>query len=155
MKQFVLFFLSFSCLFLVSCGEDNDSDAFEEQLAFDLLAIDTYLDENNIEAQIHSSGIRYIEVVTGEGNSPAESDSVTVIYTVTLFDGSVVDESEEGIQFLLSELIEAWKIMIPEMKTGGELTMYAPSGYCYGTQSVGSIPPNSNIIFDISLLEVN
>ena len=128
MKQLILLFLSCFTLILLSCGEDNDSDAFDERLALDLLNIDAYLEENNIEAQVHSSGIRYVEGVVGEGVSPTTSDSVTVIYTARLFDGTVVDQSEEGFKFLLSDLIRAWQFMIPEMSAGGELIMYAPSG---------------------------
>jgi len=155
MKQLVFLFLSLSTLLLLSCGEDNDSDAFDEQLAFDLLAIDNYLAENSIEAEVHSSGIRYVVGLAGQGNSPAISDSVKVIYTATLFDGTVVDETtEEGQDFLLSDLIQAWQFMLPEMKPAGTLTMYAPSGYCYGGFVVGSIPANSNLIFDIELVSV-
>lgn len=37
---------------------------------------------------------------------------------------------------------------------GGDITLILPSVLGYGTQGVGSIPPNSVLVFDIQLLDV-
>ena len=38
---------------------------------------------------------------------------------------------------------------------GDKITIYSPSGFCYGSSRVGDIPPNSSFVFDIELLEIN
>lgn len=138
---------------LFGCKKDDGLSA-QEQFEIDLEMIDAYLDENDIQADVHESGIRYVTNVEGGGISPGVTDNVTVKYKGTLFDGTVFDQNP-SISFNLSGLIPAWQIMIPEMNVGGKITMYAPSGYCYGTRGSGSIPPNTNLIFEVELLSVN
>lgn len=129
--------------------------SFDEQLAIDTVLIDEYLTNNEIDAQIHSSGIRYRIIEEGNGESPKSNQIVKVKYAGTLLNGTEFDSNDAGVDFLLSNLIQSWKIMIPEMKTGGKLIFYAPSVYCYGVNSVGQIiPPNANLIFEVELLSV-
>ena len=140
----------FGLIFLLGCGDDGFT--FEEQLAVDVAKIDRYLEENDLSAQIHSSSIRYIVETEGTGESPAFGDNVTVRYQGTFLNGEVFDENTDGVTFPLLNLIPAWQIMIPTMKAGGTMTIYAPSGYCYGTRGNVGIAPNTNLIFEIELI---
>lgn len=128
--------------------------SFEEQLAIDTEIIDTYLTLNRIDAETHESGIRYVTTVEGDGISPTADDNIQIKYKGTYMDDTVFDESTVGATFPLSGLIDAWKIMLPIMKEGGEMIIYAPSGYCYGPNNVGTIPPNSILIFEIELVAI-
>lgn len=138
----------------VGCSKDKELSVGEQQ-AKDVAEIDNYLEENQIDAQVHESGIRYMVKIKGGGQSPKASDIVKVKYKGYFFSGQTFDANNTGISFRLSQLIDAWKLMIPEMQEGGKITIYAPSRYCYGKTGSGSIPPNSNLIFDIELLAVN
>lgn len=40
------------------------------------------------------------------------------------------------------------------MQVGGKRQLRVPAHLAYGERSVGSIPPNSNLVFEIELLEV-
>ncbi len=40
------------------------------------------------------------------------------------------------------------------MRVGGKRRLWVPAALGYGERAVGSIPPNSNLIFEIELLEV-
>lgn len=126
----------------------------EEQFSADTTIIEAYLDDNGIDAVTHSSGIRYQVVQEGTGEMPEPSSTVEVRYTGTFINGAVFDQNTNGVTFALTDLIESWQIMIPEMKEGGELIIYSPSVYCYGSQGTSSIPPNTNLIFEIELLDV-
>lgn len=142
-------------LLVLSCGSDDAGAlSFEDQLDKDIEKIEKYLAENGIEASSHESGIRFVERVTGEGISPTIQDSVTVTYKGMYLNGTVFDKNSEGITFPLQYVIEAWQLMLPTMKEGGKLTMYAPSGYCYGTTGRDQIPPNAIMIFDVELITV-
>lgn len=143
---------------LVSCVDDfvDAPDlTFTEQLEQDIEFIDAFLSQNDIQAIEHETGIRYVMNVEGTGNNPELTDDITVTYEGRFFTGGIFDSNSDGITFPLGQLIEAWRISIPLMKEGGSMTIYAPSGYCYGSQGVdGVIPANSNLIFDIDLIEV-
>jgi FKBP-type peptidyl-prolyl cis-trans isomerase len=135
------------------CDSEPNLNVDSEQLAQDIEAIDAYLESNNITAVEHPSGIRYVIHKEGDGSRPSVCDNVAVAYTgKRLTDQFVFDSREFPIVFPLGNLITGWQIGIPIMKTGGRITLYIPSGYAYGVRGAGSdIPPNSNLIFDITL----
>ncbi|MEP5610905.1 MAG: FKBP-type peptidyl-prolyl cis-trans isomerase [Cyclobacteriaceae bacterium] len=157
MKKFTTFLALFALMFTISCTKEFDElpeRSFDEQLAIDIEFIDIYLEENTITALEHESGIRYVITEEGTGSSPAATDVVTVKYEGRFFSSVVFDSNDEGISFPLFQLIDAWKIMIPIMKEGGKMTVYAPSGYCYGMGGTSGIPPNASLIFDIELISI-
>ena len=151
-------YLACLTLLLISCFGNNEIDlptrTIEEQFAIDTALIDEYLVLNEIEAEIHESGIRYVVEEDGTGISPTVSDSVTVKYEGWLLTGNRFDINQEGVTFPLGALIPAWQIMVPLMKEGGKMMIYTPSVYGYASASVGAIPPNSPLIFDVELIEV-
>lgn len=127
---------------------------FDEQLVYDSALINNYLIENEIEALQHESGVRYVMTEEGSGDSPSSNDVVNVIYEGRFLSGEVFDSNSSGISFLLANLIPAWQSTIPLMKEGGKMTIYAPSGHCYGVDGRSNIPPNASLIFDIELVNV-
>ena len=153
MRKIELLFLAFAMLLFVSCGEDSDGDAFEEQLAFDILLIDDYLNENNIEAIEDASGIRYVVDEEGTGDSPSSGDVIAAKFELFLFDGEKVEEDTIGITTTLDgNIVRAWEIMVPQMAEGEVMTIYTPSGYGFGTSGTPTVPPNTNLIYRIELL---
>lgn len=129
----------------------------QTQLEADIAAIDDYLAENEIDAQTHPSGLRYVITAQGEGNTPTLCDNVIVTYEGSLLsNGEVFDGTDDPVNFPLNALITGWKIGIPLVQSGGSITLYIPSGFGYGSQGSGeAIPPNSNLIFEIALTSVN
>lgn len=152
----ISFLLLTSCISNDDCGQSTNLNASESQLEADIEAIEAYLDENNIDAQVHSSGIRYVINEPGDGDKPTLCDQVTVRYEGRLMsDGSVFDGTDQARPFGLNRLITGWQIGIPLIEKGGSITLYIPSVYGYGSRGSGdAIPPNSNLIFDIELAGV-
>ncbi|SNT31317.1 FKBP-type peptidyl-prolyl cis-trans isomerase [Ekhidna lutea] len=154
MKKILLLITVFGIALISGCGKDEEGLTEEEQLALDLEIIDSHLSANGITAQEHESGIRYVVDREGDGESPTASGNVIVKYKGTFLNGEIFDRNDLGVNFNLGALIEAWALMIPEMKEGGKMTMYVPSKYAYGSRGSGPIPPNTVLIFEMELVSL-
>lgn len=107
------------------------------------------------------SGLKYVDLVVGTGDSPAPADSITVQYTGTLENGTIFDASRlhEGggsASFPLNTVIKGWIEGVSTMKVGGVRKLVIPPDLAYGDHSAGAgvIPPNSTIIFLVELLDI-
>jgi FKBP-type peptidyl-prolyl cis-trans isomerase FkpA len=143
----------FSIAFLPACQEEDPQERFEQ----DQQAIVDYLNENNLQADEHESGLYYNIVEPGTSAKPSLSSGVKVYYQGRLLDGTVFDEVTDSgppATFLLNQLIPGWQIGIPLIGKGGKITLYLPSALGYGTRGSGEdVPPNSVLIFDIELVD--
>ncbi|WP_395742865.1 FKBP-type peptidyl-prolyl cis-trans isomerase [Prosthecobacter sp.] len=106
------------------------------------------------------SGLRYQVLASGPtgGKSPTINDSVTVHYKGTLTNGTVFDSSYDRGQPItlgVGQVIPGWTEALQLMKPGDQWLIYVPSNFGYGAMATGSIPANSDLIFQIHLLQVN
>ncbi len=142
-------------LVLTSCSKDEEGKSFEEQLAIDVAVIEDYLTENNINAEVHSSGIRYVVNQEGSGDAASVGDDIAIKFEAYLLDGTLLGSDTIGFTINLgNQLVEAWRLMIPEMNVEGKITFYTPSGYAFGATGSSVIPPNSVLVYEIELLAV-
>jgi len=98
-------------------------------------------------------------------SEPAKAGDVLVVrYTGKLEDGTVFDSNVdpkfghvEAFQFTLGarNVIEGWDEGFVGMKIGEKKTLVIPPEKGYGPQAVGTIPPNSTLIFDVELVKIN
>jgi peptidylprolyl isomerase len=105
------------------------------------------------------SGLKYVDLKVGTGESPKPGATVVVHYTGTLQDGTKFDSSRDRGQpfsFTLGnhEVIEGWDQGIATMKPGGRRKLIIPGNLAYGPTGNGKIPPNATLIFDVELLRV-
>ena len=81
-----------------------------------------------------------------------------VHYRGTLTDGTVFDSSiDRGVPatFGVGQVIAGWTEALKLMKPGDKWMLYIPSRLAYGSQAVGGkIPPNSDLIFEVELLQI-
>lgn len=136
-------------LILTSCLKKNNQPDIDDQI------IQNYLVKNNLTAIKDPSGLYYIMTQEGTGLSPDISHTVEVKYQGRLIDGTVFDQTETDKTFTypLSGLILGWQIGIPMLKRGGKATFFIPSSLGYGSTTMGPIPSNSVLIFDIELVD--
>ncbi len=118
-----------------------------------------YLIDNNITTEPQASGLYYIETLEGTGNAPTNGQQVAVHYTGKLLDGSVFDSSIGKLPFTFplgyGYVIAGWDEGIALMKKGGKATLIIPSSLGYGSSGSGStIPPYSNLVFDVELVDI-
>lgn len=154
LSKFILILIGIS--FMTACGKDDEGLSYDEQLAVDIEIIDAYLADNNIAAEVHSSGFRYVIHNEGTGGTPNDYDEITVNYEGRFLSSGNVFDSNDDITFQLYSLINAWRFALPLIKEGGSMTIYAPSGLCYGPQGFpqAGIPANANMIFKLDLIEI-
>ena len=104
------------------------------------------------------SGLRYQVITEGSGKMPSATSQVKVHYTGTLLDGKVFDSSVqrgEPIDFGLNQVIKGWTEGVQLMKEGSKYKFYIPYQLAYGERGYpGAIPPRSDLIFEVELLQV-
>lgn len=109
--------------------------------------------------KVTDSGLQYLVVQEGQGISPSSTDKVTVHYRGTLIDGTEFDSSYsrgEPTSFPLNRVIKGWTEGLQLMKPGAKYRFFIPSDLAYGANGAGAlIGPNSTLIFDVELLQVN
>lgn len=107
------------------------------------------------------SGLKYIDIKEGPGESPKIGQKVTVHYTGTLENGTKFDSSRDrGTPFDFTigvgQVIKGWDEGVATMKVGGRRQLIIPPELGYGDRGVGGvIPGNATLIFDVELLDVN
>jgi peptidylprolyl isomerase len=104
-------------------------------------------------------GLEIYDEVVGTGAEAVLGKTITVHYIGKLSDGTQFDSSvERGKPFEFSlgtgRVIQGWDLGFTGMKIGGVRKLVISPELAYGTQNVGTIPPNSTLVFEVQLLEV-
>lgn len=95
------------------------------------------------------------ELVVGTGATVVNGDTVTVAYVGTLTNGSQFDASPAFTTRIgVGAVIKGWDQGVPGMRVGGQRRLTVPPNLGYGNQPTGSIPANSTLKFDITLLAI-
>lgn len=104
-----------------------------------------------------SSGLQYKVNKKGSGKTAKSSNSVTVYYTLTLMDGTVVDQCvspSDPITFSLNGVIPGFAEACTVAPAGSKITAWVHPDIGYGESGSGSIEPNTLLIFDIEIVSV-
>ncbi len=104
-----------------------------------------------------ASGLQYEIIKMGDGEKPNATDKVEVHYHGTLEDGTVFDSSVdrgETISIPLNRVIKGWTEGVQLMPVGSKFKFVIPPELGYGSRDLGSIPPNSTLIFEVELFSI-
>ena len=110
-----------------------------------------------------SAAFSQTDLREGTGATATQGRTVAVSYTGWLYDparpeskGAQFDTSSNfSFQLGAGRVIAGWDQGVVGMKVGGQRRLIIPPNLGYGSQGVGTIPPNSTLVFDIMLLAVN
>lgn len=162
LKEFVLknFISSFVVLFILfagpGCLKKTTTDCTPKTTASEAGQIQAYAAANSISATAHSSGLYYQVINPGSGPTASATSTIYITYLGKLLDGTVFDQQSNSAAtgWALNQLIEGWRVGIPLIQKGGEIKLIVPSSMAYGCGPYGSIPGNSILYFDITLVNI-
>jgi len=122
-----------------------------------------------VAAETQAPQVEIVDRVVGTGKEASLGSNVVVNYTGWFhkplakqqrgrkFDSSL-DNGRDPLEFQLGagRVIKGWEQGVAGMKVGGKRTLIIPSALAYGKRGAGggSIPPDSDLIFDVELLNV-
>ncbi len=100
-------------------------------------------------------GVWYRDVQVGNGEVVADGAAVSVHYVGMFADGSRFAATDRvPFTFVMGEgrVIAGWEDGIRGMRVGGRRQMLIPAFLAYGREGSGRIPPDTPLVFDITLV---
>ena len=104
--------------------------------------------------------LQIIDITEGTGATVLPGAKITAHYTGALCKNGIIFQSShdfgKAITFGLDQVIKGWTNGVPGMKIGGMRRLIIPSEMAYGSvRAAANIPPNSDLVFDIELVDIN
>lgn len=124
---------------------------FAKKQAFAAEYIKNKLSDGYSEAE---SGLIYKINNPGIGEPPANYDYVNVSYKGTLIDGTVFDESQEGVDFPVGGVIPGFAEALTMLGEGGSGIFIIPAELAYGENGSGAIAPNETLVFEVAINKI-
>ena len=105
------------------------------------------------------SELQIIDLQPGAGDVVPQGATINAHYTGALAKTGIIFQSShdfgQPITFGLNQVISGWTQGVPGMRVGGTRRLIIPAALAYGAQSPSpSIPPNSDLVFDIELVKI-
>jgi FKBP-type peptidyl-prolyl cis-trans isomerase len=99
------------------------------------------------------SGLEYEVIAQGSGATPTPNDVVQVDYKGTLTNGTEFDASKPGqpVTMPIAQVIPGFGEALTLMPRNSRYRVWIPPEIAYGDRAAGTIPPNSVLVFDITM----
>ena len=103
--------------------------------------------------------LQTIDIIPGTGAEVPAGATITAHYTGALCKNGIIFQSShdfgQPVTFGLDQVIRGWTEGVPGMKVGGMRRLIIPSEMAYGSvRAAANIPPNSDLVFDIELVDI-
>ena len=130
----------------LACGSDDEAPSTEGPTG---------------EIVTTASGLKYQDLIVGDGAEVKAGDTASMHYTGWLEDGTKFDSSVDRGQpfdFPLGagRVIKGWDEGVAGMRIGSKRKLTIPPDLGYGATGAagGVIPPNATLIFEVELLAI-
>lgn len=101
--------------------------------------------------KVTPSGLEYKILHEGAGPVAKGNDKVTVAYRGTLTDGTEFDRNDSFTTAVHGGIIRGWQEMLGLMNVGEKVQVVIPPKLGYDQRSMGKIPANSVLVFDMEM----
>lgn len=122
-------------------------------------AANTPIDPTAFKVSGKVEKLQVVDLTQGTGAEVKADDTLTVQYKGTIAQtGAKFDSSYdrgEPATFPLSNVIPGWREGMLGMKVGGKRRLIIPSELGYGSEAQPGIPANSDLVFEIELLNTS
>lgn len=170
---------------MASCIDEEDIVQIrprEEQLAIDREIIQQYIEDNNLEGvDTTETGVRYLILEPGNGETTNISDIASIDYTGKFTDNEVFDSTIEQVErdnglfsenanyvpLTFTHTSTGWPLnnfvpgfrdgvtaVMSRLELGGKGLIIMPSTEAFGTQGTATIPPNTVLVYEIFLVKI-
>ena len=100
-------------------------------------------------------GVLYDDVaVGGDSTTAAAGDSVEISYDGWLPNGVKVDSGSVAMRLGGGGIVQGVELAVPGMRPGGKRRLVLPPGLAYGPEGTDAIPPNSVVVYDLTLRRI-
>lgn len=142
-KAFIFSLLAIMAVSFSACQEDEYADW--------KIVNDQWLEQHKNDPGFiqTESGLCYKIIHQTNLRQPNNSSLVDVDYVGKLVDGTVFDSG--NFENYLYNAIPGWQEGVRKMREGARFIFYIPSSLGYGVDGSGDIPPNSTLIFEVTL----
>jgi len=111
------------------------------------------------ETKTTKNGVKYETLKVGTGDELKPGRIAVFHYVGTLENGKVFDSTRErGSPYKVAigtgQLIKGWEEGLPGMRVGETRKIWVPSAMGYRDRETSKIPANSNLIFEVELMQV-
>lgn len=118
-----------------------------------------WVEKNFPDAKKTSTGLRYMVIESGSGETAKRGQMVSMLYVGRLVDGTIFDQRgdpEKPLTFRLGryQVIAGWDQIIPLMRPGDKWLVIIPPELAYGSRGQPPhIPRRATLVFMMELLE--
>lgn len=125
----------------------------------DSIVVESDLMSKFENAMVTESGVKYVFLEEGTGKNLVPGEKIRFHYVGKLTDGTQFESSYDyGEPYThvvgSNDVIVGLRDAISNLSVGDIALVHIPSHLAYGDQSTGLIPPNSDLIFQIEIVEV-
>ncbi len=145
---FICFLLFFGFLF-VSCEDKYDLDKIAEE---DEKKIQKFIEENDLDAERHPSGLYYVIEEEGSGDNPTSDSFVEITYKSTRLNGDLISQNQ-NFTLNLSNEMEGLRIGIPLFKRGGEGILIIPTALTFADHYYNPYQTSNVVVYYIELID--
>lgn len=131
----------------------------QKRLECEQSEIDEFVKTHDVRVLPTASGLYYLEIKKGTGDSVVAGDMVSIHYNLYNIDDKLIETSygKEPLQFIYGngEMMPGIEEAISYMRKGGKATIIVPSKIGFGEYPIDNdLPAYSTVIFDIDFVDL-
>lgn len=159
-----IFFLPILIIVIVifsSCGDNNNLGKLRKA---ELEKLDAYIQSNYPNVDQKPSGLYYVEVQPGVGDSIKIGDKIQIFYATWTIDSTLIDESTgyllgqryDPFEFVVGngDAIQGLEEAATYMKTGTKANLVIPSELAYGQNGTYGVSGFTTLLMQVEVYKV-